>query len=154
MHNGKCYISKEKKAALEEELQYLQTTGRKELSEKLEEAIAMGDLSENAAYHDAKEKQAFMEGRILEIKEILNNAIIIPDNTQSDIVEIGSNIVVKIDSKEKQFKIVGTNEADPLLGKISNESPLGHAFLGKKVGDEVEVEVPAGKIKYKIIKIF
>ena len=154
MNNGKYYITSEKKEALEKELEHLETTGRKELSEKLEEAIAMGDLSENAAYHDAKEKQAFMEGRILEIKNILNNADIIPAKTKADKVEIGSNVVVKYKSIEKEFKIVGTNEAEPQAGKISNESPLGSAFLNKKVGDEVEVEAPVGKIKYKIIKIF
>ena len=151
------YITKEGLEKLKQELDYLKTTKRKEIAERLKQAIAFGDLSENAAYHEAKEAQAFMEGRILELEEIVRNAVIISNGKNKDAVNIGSTVALEMvacDKKEKfKFTIVGMQEANPSEGKISNESPLGKTLLGRKNGETVEVETPTGKIKYKILKI-
>jgi len=147
------YISQEGLEKLKNELDELKNVKRKEIIERIERAKEMGDLSENAEYADAKEEQAFTEGRILELEEMINNAVIIKKGEKTGIVDIGSTIKVKFNGEEKEFTIVGSEEADPLRGIISNESPLGRAFLGKRVGDEVEVVVPKGIIKYKIIEI-
>ena len=113
----------------------------------------MGDLSENAEYTEAKESQAFNEGRIRELEEIIKNAAIISKKPSCDSVEIGCEITVQNKIGKKTFFIVGSQEADPMRGKISNESPLGRTFLGKKKGDEVIVQTPSGKIHYKILEI-
>ena len=151
------YITKEGLEKLKQELDYLKTTKRKEIAERLKQAIAFGDLSENAAYHEAKEAQAFMEGRILELEEIVRNAVIISNGKNKDAVNIGSTVALEMvacDKKEKfKFTIVGMQEANPSEGKISNESPLGKALLGRKKDETVEVDTPTGKIKYKILKI-
>ena len=149
----KKYLTKEGLEKLKKELDYLKNVRRKEVIRKIEKAVEMGDLSENAEYQEAKEEQAFIEGKILELENILKNATLIEDKQGNNIVKIGHKIVVQRGKTLKTFQIVGSNEADPLEGKISNESPLGKAFLGRKKGEEIEVETPQGKIKYKILEI-
>ncbi|MBE3597163.1 MAG: transcription elongation factor GreA [Hydrogenibacillus sp.] len=141
---------------LEEELEYLKTVKRKEVAERIKIAIGYGDLSENSEYEDAKNEQAFIEGRILTIEKMLRNARVInDDDVGTDTVSIGSTVVVKDleFDEEMTFTIVGSAESDPVENKISNESPVGMALLGKKRGDVVEVNAPAGIIRYQILDI-
>lgn len=148
------YMSQEKVNSLKTELKNLKEDKAPKLRKRIDEARQMGDLSENAEYHAAREELAWVQSRIGEINVILDNAQII--QVKSDDhgkVSIGSTVLVEAGGKEKEFVIVGAQEADPLQGKISNESPLGGALLGKKKGEKVEVEVPAGKQVYKILKI-
>lgn len=141
---------------LEEELEYLRTVKRKEVAERIKTAISFGDISENSEYEDAKNEQAFNEGRIITLEKMLRNARIINDNeVNTNVVSIGSTI--KLKDMEfgdiAEYTIVGSAEADPLENKISNESPVGQALLGKSVGETVDVNVPAGVIQYKILDI-
>ncbi len=139
---------------IKQELEYLTMTKRKEIAERIERAKELGDLSENAEYSEAKDAQALNEGKIIELSNILKNVIIFENNGNSDEVLMGSTVTVKTDKGEtKQYKIVSFNEADPAEGKISNESPLGVAFLHHSKGDVVEVQTPRGVNKYKITKI-
>ena len=154
------YITKEGLEKLKKELEYLRTEKRKEISEKLKVAISFGDLTENAAYHQAKEEQSFSEGRILELEQLIKNSEIIKKNHNKGWVQVGSivylnNLAEKKSffKKPERFEIVGAAEADPLAGKISSESPIGKALLNKPKGAIVEIETPRGKIKYKIAKI-
>ena len=154
------YLSRESLEKFKKELEYLKTVKRKEIAKKLEQAISFGDLTENAAYHEAKESQAFLEGKILELDDLIRNAEIIEKNEKGGWVQIGSavylnNLVEKKElfKKPEKFEIVSPAEADPLTGKISSESPLGKALLDKPKGAIVEVLTPTGKIKYKIMKI-
>ena len=126
---------------------------RKEIAGKIEVAKDKGDLSENAEYHEAKEEQGLNESRIVDIREVLSNAVIANGDGKAESVELGSTIRVKADGGEREFTIVGFNEANPMEGKISNESPLGQAFMSRRKGDEVEVIVPRGKMKYTIIDV-
>lgn len=141
---------------LKEELVNLKTVRRKEVAERLKQAIDFGDLSENSEYDDAKSEQAFIEGRIQTIEATLHNAQIIEDGTRSSgVVNIGSYVTVRdveFDDVE-EYRIVGTSEADPMRNKISNESPLGTALLGKREGQTIKVNAPAGIIEYEILKI-
>ncbi len=146
-------ISQEGYDKLKDELNLLATTRRKEIAERIERAKELGDLSENAEYSEAKDAQALNEGRILELTNILKNVTVVKNEGSNEQVAMGSKVTVKSNDKEKQYTIVSFNEADPLNGKISNESPLGVAFLNKKKGDAVEVETPKGLVKYKILKI-
>jgi len=149
------YLTLEGKEKLAKELQDLTTTGRIELSERLKHAISMGDLSENADYHKAKEDQGFLEGRIQEIESILSNSeVIIPQENYSE-VSIGAKITIKEANYEAEtYHLVGRKEANPRDGKISHESPIGKALLGHKVGDLVEVILPDGdKIQFEILTI-
>jgi len=148
----KNYVTAERLAELKKELERLKKVTRHEIIAKITEAKAMGDLSENAAYADAKEQQAFAEGKILELEDFLKTAVVI-EKKSGDLVRIGSAIKVERGGKTKEFQIVGSNEANPVKGLISNESPLGRAFLGHKPGDNVTVETPAGKAVYKILEI-
>lgn len=141
---------------LEEELEYLKTVKRKEVAERIKIAIGYGDLSENSEYEDAKNEQAFIEGRIITLEKMLRNVKVISDDeVGTDSVSVGSTVVVyDMDlDEEVHYTIVGSAESDPLENKISNESPVGEALLGKKRGDIVEVQVPAGVIRYKIVDI-
>lgn len=147
------YLSPEGIEALKKELQELKTKKRQEIAKRLQEAKDLGDLSENAEYFEAKEAQSFNENHIAELEELLKNAVIIETSSEEDIIRVGSTIEVKSNNGAEIFKIVGSAEAKPQEGKISNESPLGRAFLGRKIGDEVEVKTPGGITKYKIIKI-
>ena len=135
------------------ELEYLKKVKRKEISEKIEKAKELGDLSENAEYHEAKDEQGMVEARISELDALSKIAMVTEKTNNTDEVGIGSKVVVKSKLGEQTFEIVGYNEAEPSKGMISNESPLGSAFMEKKKGDLVEVEVPAGTIEYEIIEI-
>ena len=121
--------------------------------DRLSKARSMGDLSENSEYTAAKEELAFVEGRVREIEEIINNAQVIENNHVGNLVQVGSSVTVQTDGKSELFQIVGEFEADPMNKKLSQNSPIGQALINKKVGDFVEVNIPAGKIQYKIIEI-
>jgi len=147
-------ITIEGKKKLEEELKDLREVRRPEIIAKIEQAREMGDLSENAEYHDAKDQQGMIEARIFEIEDTLKKAVINQSSGKKDHIEIGTSFIVEDQQKNrKEYTIVGFNEADPINGRISNNSPLGFAFLNKKEGDNVEVEAPKGTIIYKIIEI-
>lgn len=151
-------ITKEGLEKLKEELQYLKEVKRKEVAERLKEAISYGDLSENAEYEEAKNEQAFTEGRILEIEEKIKSAKIIEERAKKGAsVQLGSHVRIKnLSSKaktEEEYTIVGSTEADPISHKISNVSPVGKALLDRTVGDTVKVSAPAGTMEYKITKI-
>ncbi|NFS07707.1 transcription elongation factor GreA [Clostridium botulinum] len=141
---------------LEEELEYLKTVKRKEITEKIKVALSFGDLSENSEYDEAKNEQAFAEGRIIQLENMLKNASIVDENeVPKDVVSVGSIVKVKDYEfdEEVQYIIVGSAEADPMNNKISNESPVGNGLIGKKVGDIIEVTVPDGVSKYEILKV-
>jgi transcription elongation factor GreA len=146
------YLTEEGAAELRRELDDLLNVKRPELAAKLKEAISQGDLSENADYHDAKEQQAFLEGRILYLDALLHSAVIISDDRKkSSVVGVGTAVTVQEGSEPPEtFQIVGAAEADPRAGKISHESPLGRALIGHKVGDKVQIDAPAGKLIFKI----
>ena len=146
-------ISQEGYDKLRDELTLLTTIRRKEIAERIERAKELGDLSENAEYSEAKDAQALNEGRILELTNTLKNVTVVQGSNSKDEVTMGSKVTVKSDSGEKQYTIVSFNEADPINGRISNESPLGVAFLNKHKGDHVDVETPKGAIKFTIVKI-
>ncbi|MCX6813889.1 MAG: transcription elongation factor GreA [Candidatus Azambacteria bacterium] len=147
------YLSHEGVEALKKELQELKTKKRQEIAKRLQEAKDLGDLSENAEYFEAKEAQSFNENRIAELEKLLKNAVVIETPSEENIIGVGSTIEVKSNNGIETFNIVGSAEAKPQEGKISNESPLGRAFLGRKIGDEIEVKTPNGITKYKIIKL-
>lgn len=149
----KEYISEEGLRKLKEELETLKTVVRQEITIRLDEAKRMGDLSENAEYTEARESQEFNERRIAEIEEKVKHAVVIGKTKGKDEIQIGSRFLVKSHGKEQELTIVGSEEADPISGKISNESPLGRAFLGKKKDDVVKVKTPKGEAKYTIEKI-
>lgn len=141
---------------LEAELEKLKTVKRKEVAERIKQAIAYGDISENSEYDEAKNEQAFIEGRIVTVENMLRNARIIKDEDREDgKVSLGSKVkVLDLEFDEEiTYRIVGSAEADPLEDLISNESPLGSVLLDKVIGEEVEVEAPAGKFRYKILDI-
>ena len=149
------YLTEEGAAELRLELEDLIKVKRPELAVKLKEAISQGDLSENADYHDAKEQQAFLEGRIQYLEGLLHSAVIVADNgKKASVISVGTEVTVQEGSEPPEvFIIVGAAEADPRAGKISNESPLGRALLGHKVGDKVSFDAPAGKLTFKIKSI-
>lgn len=151
---AKQFITKEGLEKLKEELNYLKTQKRQEIARRIQAAKDLGDLSENAEYSEAKEQQSLNEAKVIEIEETVKNAETIDDrHVGSGVVNIGSTITVKNGKSERTLTIVGSNEANPYDGKISNESPLAISFLGHKVGDRVEVEAPKGKIIYSIVDI-
>lgn len=141
---------------LEEELEYLKTVKRKEITEKIKVALSFGDLSENSEYDEAKNEQAFAEGRIIQLENMLKNASIVDENeVPKDVVSVGSIVKVKDYEfdEEVEYIIVGSAEADPMNNKISNESPVVNGLIGKKVGDIIEVTVPDGVSKYEILEV-
>ena len=140
---------------LQEELEILKTQKRKEVADRIKQAIQFGDISENSEYDDAKTEQAFIEGRIMTLEKMLRNAKVIDDSEVKDQVSLGSTVVLKdIEyGEEEEYTIVGSAEADPAVNKISNESPVGSAVLGQKKGSIVEVTVPAGVLRYQILDI-
>ena len=150
----KNYITEEKEQSLIEELKHLKTIKRKEIIERIDEARALGDLSENAEYHQAREEQGRNEDRINQIESILKNSVIVKKHSSS-IAEIGTTIVVKKGNTNEEivYHLVGSEEADLTQNKISNKSPLGQALFGKKKGDEVSIETPKGLVKYTLIDI-
>lgn len=148
------YLSQQKLEALTTELKMLQTTKIPALAQRIDDTRQLGDLSENAEYHAAREEMAWGQSRVKELQRIIENAEIIDDSHEtSSTVTIGSRITVSTNGKKKEYAIVGAQEANPLTGNISNESPLGSAFLGKKKGDTVQVEVPSGVQVFKIVAI-
>ena len=154
MNENTHYLTNEGREKLEAELRYLKTTRRQEVAGDLKEAIEAGDLSENAAYDQAKVDQAFVEGRIREITAILTNAQVLVADGGKDKVSLGSTVTIVEDGEpEEVYKIVGRAEADPLQGQISNESPIGKALMGRRTGDEVEVSSPGGTIVLRIVSI-
>jgi transcription elongation factor GreA len=140
---------------LEEELETLKTQRRRQVAERIKQAIEYGDISENSEYEDAKNEQAFIEGRIITLEKMLRNAKVIDDNEDKDYVVVGSTVVLKDMEfgNNEEYTIVGSAEADPAVNKISNESPVGKAVLGHTKGSIVEVSVPAGVIRYEIMDI-
>lgn len=146
------YLTLEKKTLLEDELHQLISVRRKEIADALEYAKSLGDLSENAEYHQAREDQANCEDRIVHIEQILKNAVIMETHA-TGVVSVGSTVTVmkKGSKEEKTYAIVGSEEADSISGKISNESPLGEALLGKKKGDKVIVHAPKGNVEYMVV---
>ncbi len=149
-------ITKEGLARIEEELQHLETTRRREVSEKIHQAKELSNTQNNAEYEDAKNEQAMVEGRIISLQSLIQNASIIDEAGahKSKQVMLGSNVKVKgDDGKSHEYVIVGPAEADPRDGKISNESPVGRALIGKKLNDEVQVSAPRGVMTFKITKI-
>ncbi len=149
----KYLLTQEGLLKLNEELKVLVTEKRKDVIERIREAAAHGDLSENADYAQAREEQSFIEGRIQEIEDMIKNAEIITHAANNSAVTVGSTIVVKVAGDEKTYSIVGSNEANPTAGRISNESNVGRALLGKKVGDKAVVTTPAGDKEYEIVSI-
>ena len=148
------YISHEGLAKLKKELAELKNIKRPAVIERIATARELGDLSENAEYHEARGEQGFIEGKIQELEDIIMNAIIVKSGKSSDIIGIGSTVYATCEDGTKiKYTIVGQSEADPLNGKISNDSPLGEAFIGKRVGDNFELMVPAGKIRCQIDRI-
>jgi len=148
------YMTQDKIDQLKVELINLQKETIVGLAKRIDDARQMGDLSENAEYHAAREDLAWAQSRVKEINAILDNAqIISTDQTSGKTVSIGATVVVESNKIKKEYTIVGAQEADPLIGKISNESPLGSAFLGKKDGDKVKVFLPKGEVEYKIVEI-
>lgn len=138
---------------IHEELKHLKDERRKEIIERIQEAISHGDLSENADYAQAKEEQAFIEGRIQELEDNIKNAEIISASGNHNVVSIGSTVSLKTNGKDVKYTIVGSNEANPAAGKISNESLVGKALLGSKTGQTVAVETAVGKTEYHIVSI-
>ncbi|AVF24035.1 transcription elongation factor GreA [Paenibacillus larvae subsp. larvae] len=156
MSEKEVILTQEGLSKLENELDHLKSVKRREVAERIKVAIGYGDISENSEYEDAKNEQAFIEGRIITLEKMLRNARIInSDDVDTDTVSVGSTVTMKDlefgDTVE--YTIVGTAESDPFLNKISNESPVGKAILGKQKGAIVDVNVPAGVIKYEIIDI-
>ncbi|QGU00494.1 Transcription elongation factor GreA [Candidatus Syntrophocurvum alkaliphilum] len=149
-------LTKEGLKKLEDELEHLTSVKREEVAERIKQAIAFGDISENSEYEDAKNEQAFIEGRIASLEKTLKNARLMEEgDVRTDIVSLGSKVTLKDlkSNREVTVTVVSTVESRIRDGKISDESPVGKAIIGKKVGEEVEVEAPAGIIKYKIINV-
>ena len=148
------YLTAEGEAKLKSELIELKGPKREEIAKRLRSAIQMGDLSENADYHKAKEDQGCLEGRIQEIEYVLRNVVIIEKNVDKDFVSVGNHVTIQEEhSPSETYHVVGAKEADPPHGKISNESPIGRALMNHKVGEVVEADTPGGKIRLKILKI-
>ena len=143
--------------AMQDELEYLKTVRRKELAEEIKEARSHGDLSENSEYDEAKNTQGLVENRITELEQMVKNAVIIVESELSvDNVSVGTHVSIKMtgDDEAEEYDIVGRTEADPLHGKISDESPVGHALLGKAVGEKAEVLLPSGQtVEYEVLAI-
>ena len=141
---------------LQDELDQLKTVGRAEMAEKIKVALSFGDLSENAEYDEAKSEQGKMESRINELEHLIRNAVIIDDENAEE-GTVGRTSIVKIKNlatkEEVTYRLVGFTQSDPLAGKISDESPVGKALIGKKVGDTIEVEAPKGKVSFKILEV-
>jgi len=159
-YEDQTLVTKEGFKKLKEELDHLKKVRRQEVAQRLKEAISYGDLSENSEYEEAKNEQAFLEGRVIELERKIKNAKIITgkkiDKKSGKEAEIGSTVTVvnKTDRGDQEvYTIVGSTEADPIEGKVSNESPIGKSFLGKKKGDSVAVETPSGSMRYEILKV-
>ncbi|ADI25987.1 transcription elongation factor GreA [Geobacillus sp. G4] len=157
MANEKQYpMTKEGKEKLEQELEYLKTVKRKEVVERIKIARGFGDLSENSEYDAAKDEQAFVESRIQMLENMIRNAVIIEEDKENpDVVSLGKSVtfIELPDGEEETYTIVGSAEADPFEGKISNDSPIAKSLLGRRVGDEVTVQTPGGEMLVKIVAV-
>jgi transcription elongation factor GreA len=149
------YLTPEGLKQIHDELEHLKNVRREEVSQKLERAIKQGDLKENADYHDAKEEQGFIEGRIRQLEDMLRRASVIETNGPSNVVRIGSTVTVREvgEAEDETYIIVGAHEADPTKGRISNSSPIGSALLGAKKGQTVRAETPAGTVEFQVVDI-
>lgn len=154
MNDDKEYLSQEKFDELTKELEYLRSQGRKKVLADLEYAKSLGDLSENAEYHEARNKQGELEDRVAMLEVLLKSASIV-SHKQSDVVSMGSVVVVrkKGDTKDQTYEMVGTEEADMSKGKLSNKSPLGGTLIGKKKGETVSFKTPSGEMTYTIVEV-
>ena len=156
MDKKKIFVTKEGLEELKKELDDLNTVKRPQVLERVSQARSMGDLSENSEYTAAREELSLMDGRIEELSDIIKNANLIEENHKSGkkaTIELGSSITLSVGGKKEQFNLVGEWEADPKNQKISHESPLGKALIGKMIGEKVEVEAPAGKVVYTVVCI-
>lgn len=153
MNTKPTYLSKDGLEKLRVELDEMVMVRRPEIAARIHDATQHGDLTENAEYEEAKNEQAFVEGRIQTLEALLKNAILIEENHSSEHVQIGSTVVVESDDGKERFMIVGSTEARPSEGRISNESPVGRALLGRRKGDSIVVRVPAGDFSYTIVEI-
>jgi len=151
--SNKIQVTKEGIGELKKELKELSEVKRPKVVDRLAYARSQGDLSENSDYHNARDDLEFLEGRISELENVIKNSVVVKNNKKSGIVSVGAIVEVKANGTQYTFNIVGEWEADPAKKKISHTSPLGQALFGKKVGDKVEVEAPAGKLHYEILKI-
>lgn len=147
------YLSQEKYNELKGELEERARLTRRKIAETIEAAKELGDLSENFEYQDAKEQQALNESRIIQLDEMIHNAVIVEQTSGTERINLGSTFIVLVNGTEKTFSLVGSTEADPVSGKISNESPLGRAFFDRGAGESIQIEIPTGKIEYKIMQI-
>lgn len=151
---GKEYLTKERLEEFKQELEVLKNEKRNEVAQRLKQAKEYGDLSENSEYAEAREEQANVENRIFELEELMKNAITIEKSTDhSDTVQVGSTVTIKKGAKVSTYTIVGMYEAKPEEGRISDDSPLGKAFLNRKAGDVIDVTTPVGVAKYEIVKV-
>ena len=154
MSENHTYLTDAGHKKLKEELLHLKKAKRPEIAERIKQAKDYGDLSENAEYADAREEQSFVEGRILELENALKNVTVVSgEDSDPDTVNIGDTVTVLRDGATSAYTIVGSKEADPGHGKISNESPLGRALLDRRKGDQVEVKTPKGKVVWKIVSM-
>jgi transcription elongation factor GreA len=154
MNQQQTFLTREGYQKLDQELKYLRTARRQQVARRLHDALTEGDLLENAELEDARNEQAFVEGRILSLETILHNAVIIEEEGPRDTVGLGSHVtVVEGDGPPETYHVVGSAEADPTHGLISNESPLGRALMGRKVGDTAEVNAPDGVLVFEIVGI-
>ena len=147
------YVSAQGLKKLEAELEELRTKGRAEVAERIHNAMEFGDFSENSELEQAKNDQAFLEGRILSLEQMLKNAVTIDQNGHHDRVEVGSKVIVESDGEKTEYVIVGSAEAAPAEGRISNESPVGKAIIGHRAGEKVRLSVPAGSIEVRIVAV-
>ncbi len=150
------FLTREGSKKLEEELNFLRTVRRAQVAERLHNAQEDGELIENAEYEDAKNEQAFLEGKILSLEAMLSSAVIIAENDGSNgLVNLGSKVTIKEagGGKPESYQLVGAAEANPKDGRVSNESPLGRALLGRRVGDDIKVNAPAGTITFRVVAI-
>lgn len=147
------YMSQARLDELKQELHDRKTTVRKEVAASLEYAKSLGDLSENFEYHDAKDRQSDNEKRVIELEGLIENAVVISKQSGTGTVNLGVTFVAEREGKETEYQIVGSNEANPMERKISNESPMGQAFIGAKVGQEVSVQTPSGAVTYRVVSI-
>lgn len=155
MSEKEVVLSLEGLKKMEQELEFLKTVKRREVAERIKQAREYGDISENSEYEDAKNEQAFIEGRILTLEKALRNAKLMDETETHDVVSLGSFVRLEDmeNSEVEEYHIVGTIEANPKAAKISNESPVGRAILGHKVGAVVDVDTPAGTLRYKVLEI-
>lgn len=152
-NDNRVFVTPEGLEKLKKEYQDSVKVKRQAIARRIQNALELGDITENAEYSAARDEQARIEGRILELEDILKNAEVVERKKSSSCVDFGSKVRVHLEGQDQEFHIVGATEADPNEGKISHESPLGRALLGKKVGDSVEIEAPIGRLVYKVLHI-